>query len=359
MEHAYCLNVHASYGCRHSGACCTAGWAIPVEGSIYETLTVHFGAHVDREPVFATGGPLPEGAAAILGTRAGGACVFFDPERGRLCRVHRELGPAMLPLACRQFPRIVLQDARGTLISLSSFCPTVASLLLSGTAPEIIRAPRPLALDGDLDGLDARDALPPLLAPDMLTDDEGYAAWERRAIDTLARHGSSADAAIATIAAVTRTVQSWKPGGATLRDTVERAFDVAAAPDSRDDLDDDERLMRLAVASVPKGLSAPVVLDDYRDRSKAVARWWQEADHVVRAYLAARLFGNWIAYYGRGLHAVVEYLRTSQAVLKMEAARHAADPDTPWQSVLEPALRNADLLLVHLSDAKHLAQRLS
>ena len=27
----FALNLHANYACRHSGACCTAGWAIPVE----------------------------------------------------------------------------------------------------------------------------------------------------------------------------------------------------------------------------------------------------------------------------------------------------------------------------------------
>ncbi|MGE5360921.1 MAG: hypothetical protein ACM3NQ_18035, partial [Bacteroidales bacterium] len=25
------LSIHAHYSCRHSGACCTAGWPIPVE----------------------------------------------------------------------------------------------------------------------------------------------------------------------------------------------------------------------------------------------------------------------------------------------------------------------------------------
>lgn len=84
----------------------------------------------------------------------------------------------------------------------------------------------------------------------------------------------------------------------------------------------------------------------------------------MRGYLAARLFGNWVAYYGRGLHAIVEYLRVALALVKMEAvrleaARHGAreSPSSPWQIVHE-ALRNADLLLVHLWDIRALSPRL-
>src|SRR5262245_57049394 len=131
MPH-YCLNLHADYLCQHAGACCTAGWAIPVEGASYEAWIVHFGRQFAREEMFRFGGPLPEGAAAMLNVRGNnGDCVFFEKDGGRLCAVHRELGAHSLPAACRQFPRVVLTDARGTLISLSHFCPTAAGLLCS------------------------------------------------------------------------------------------------------------------------------------------------------------------------------------------------------------------------------------
>ena len=91
-------------------------------------LRVHFGR--ERE-LFRTGGLLPEGAAAILAIDRHGDCVFFDNENGRLCRVQRDAGAEYLPNACRQFPRVVLHDARGTLISLSHYCPTAASLVTS------------------------------------------------------------------------------------------------------------------------------------------------------------------------------------------------------------------------------------
>ena len=204
-RHAFCLNLHAGYLCRHAGACCTAGWAIPVDEPVYQQLKVHFGGRPDR--LFATDGPLPDGAAAVVGVQQDGACVFFEPDRGNLCAVHRKLGPGLLPEACRQFPRVVLHDARGTFVSLSHFCPTAADLLRFPGAPafEIVEAPRTLTLEGEVEGLDARDALPPLLRPGMLTDHEGYDAWERRAIDLLARADLTAAQALGILETVTRS----------------------------------------------------------------------------------------------------------------------------------------------------------
>src|SRR5262245_9613956 len=104
MEHAdrrpgraMCLTLHAGYACQSAGACCTAGWAIPVEKEAYETLVVHFGRKRRAQQLFAAGSTMPEGAAAVLERTAGGDCVFFEPSRGRLCAIHRELGPERLP----------------------------------------------------------------------------------------------------------------------------------------------------------------------------------------------------------------------------------------------------------------------
>jgi Fe-S-cluster containining protein len=356
---AYCLRMHAQYRCRHNGACCTAGWAIPVEGPVYEVLRVHFGT---SGGLFESGGPLPEGAAAVLARRPAGDCVFFEREPARLCGVHRELGESRLPTACRQFPRVVLHDARGVLISLSHYCPTAAALLLDPDPIEIIRAPASLALRGDVEGLDAREALPPLLRRGMLSDADGYSAWERRALETLGGGDSSADRALARIAAATRSIQAWEPGSSSLHATVDREFDVALAREPDEDLDADLARARVALASVPRGLPAPSYDgpgNGFRQRWAAVSDWWPVVDRAVRAYLAARLFGNWVAYHALGLHAVVEYLRVCRSVLKIEATLQQSRASTsPWQTVLE-AIRNADLLLVHLSDPKDLSRRLS
>ena len=55
-----------------------------------------------------------------------------------------------------------------------------------------------------LEGLDARDALPPLLRPGMLTDLDGYDAWEQRAIGVLARGDLTAEQALARIERATQ-----------------------------------------------------------------------------------------------------------------------------------------------------------
>jgi Fe-S-cluster containining protein len=401
-----CLSVHAGYRCRHAGACCTAGWTVPADPPIYQKLRLHFG---DAKHLFLTNGPLPDGAGAVLGVRPGGACVFYEEDGSRLCRIHREIGSDGLPVACRQFPRVALHDARGLLISLSHYCPTAASMLRTSAPIEIVAAPSSLALHGAAEGLDAREALPPLLRPGMLTDPEGYDAWERRALEVLARDDLSPDRAIRTIEAATSRIQGWRPGGTPLRATVHREFDIASASEGDNDVSAAEARVRVALASVPAGLSRPSVCSAPPERWRHLARSLPDADRTFRAYLAARLFGNWVAYYGRGLHAIVEYLKVALAVLEMETARHhnrtdpscrtprvgpvvqdpscrtsheasavqdpscrthregpvVQDPScstfselTPWQTVTE-AVRNADLLLVHLSDPKDLARRLS
>jgi hypothetical protein len=377
MEHkswagrAFCLRLHADYLCQLAGACCTAGWAIPIEKPAHEQVRVHFGGQARRR-LFADGGPLPEGAAAVIGVQPSGACVFFEPDRGNLCAVHRELGVTSLPSACRHFPRIALHDARGTFISLSHFCPTAAGRLRSPSAAsfEAVRAPGPLALEDDsadegakgLEGLDARDALPPLLRPGLLTDLEGYDAWERAALALLARDDVTAGGALAILADATRAVQSWRPGHGSLRATVEREFEIASTgkPDKNLDASGrDELRVRLALSSVPSGLTCPSPVEDWLTRWHCGSACWGDVDDAVRGYLAARLFGNWIAYNGQGLHTIVEYLQVALAVLKMEAVRHHAHESAspPWPTVTE-AVRSADLLLVHLADTRMLARLL-
>jgi Fe-S-cluster containining protein len=359
----FCLSLHASYGCRHAGACCTAGWTIPIEAPAFDRVSLHLGHHAKSALHFTTSGVLPAGAAAVVGVRPDGACVFFESDRGRLCAIHRELGRDALPSACRQFPRVVLQDARGTLVAFSHFCPTAAALLHSPAPLAIVAAPPNVDLDGAVDGLDARGTLPPLLHAGMLADPEGYAAWEAGAVGLFDRDDLTASQALATLRTIARTLEAWRPGGISLADGVARAFETTAAADAEENLDEDLQRVRLVRSAVPAGLTAPppVERDLFRDRWAHTAPIVSGFDRTVRAYLAARLFGNWVAYHGRGLRSVVEYLDTCHAVLKVEAARHSAcsSMSSPWQTVIEPAIRSADLLLMHLADTKELASRLS
>ena len=258
----FCLSVHASYACAHAGACCTAGFTIPVEAPIVHGLRLR-GIE----------------APAILDTGRGGACLFFEADGGRLCAVHRLAGPDLLPSACRHFPRVVLTDPRGTFVTLSHFCPTAAALLADSGPLKIVEAPPSLALDGRLEGLDARTVLPPLLRPGVLMDLDGYTAWERASIAVFDRADTGPETALEIIAACTRTICDWTPGHTPLAQRVTEVFDAR-----RHAFDAEER--------------------------------------PVKAFMAAHLFASWAPYEGGGLHAAIDAVADALARLRGEM-RHA------------------------------------
>jgi hypothetical protein len=78
----------------------------------------------------------------------------------------------------------------------------------------------------------------------------------------------------------------------------------------------------------------------------------------VNRWLAARLFGTWIAYQGAGLATIVRYLRAALDVLVVELTRTPSHGRPERPDVLE-ALRRSDYLLVHLADSQRLATLLS
>jgi hypothetical protein len=239
----------------------------------------------------------------VASRHADGTCTFFEDD-SHLCAIHHAAGYAALPLTCRMFPRVVLHDGRGTLISLSHFCPTAAGLLFepgqSWPPVGIVEAPPALTDVGPLEGLDARDVWPPLLRPGVMMDLESYAAWERLGIELLAREGIAPDVSLDALAAATGRIAWWSPEETVpLLHTVHDAFGMLAPPPT-------------------------AVLDVHEP---ALKRW-----------LAARLFGNWIAYQGDGLQAIVRFLRGCLATFTSELARDG--------NALE-AIRRSDLLIVH------------
>jgi Fe-S-cluster containining protein len=286
---AKCLSFHSAYRCRHSGACCRAGWTISFD-------------HEERESVHAlrlAGGFTADGHAA---RHADGTCTFFERD-SHLCAIHHAAGHAALPLSCRMFPRVVLHDGRGTLISLSHFCPTAAGLLFeTGDASPptgVVDAPSTLTEVGPLDGLDAREAWPPLLRPGVMMDLESYAAWERLGVELLTREGIAPGVSLDVLAAATGDIAAWSPGETRpLLHAVRDAFGTLAPPTA--------------------------VLTEH--------------EHALKRWLAARLFGNWIAYQGDGLQAIVRYLHGCLATFTTELARDG--------SPLE-AIRRSDLQIVH------------
>jgi hypothetical protein len=252
---------------------------------------------------------------------------------------------------------VLLQDHRGTLISLSHYCPTAAELVLAALPDAVRMVPAPPGLvNGAHEGFDATGALPPLLRPGLLMDLDAYAEWERLAMETLARREDEVEMALAAIDAATREIEQWRPGRGIMREVVERAFDRVSADRFGRSARDWQRV-RLAYASVPAGLTPPVLPLRIEEGWLRVSDWWGTFDAAVRRYLAAKLFGNWIAYSGQGLRTIVEWLRVCLAVLESEVVRQQLDG--PHQSqrrhVLE-AIRASDLLMVHLSDHTALAQ---
>ena len=155
------LNFHLPYACRHSGACCTAGWRIPIEP--------------ERAKFIKPGAWLEEGG--VLPRDEHGACVFHN---GR-CTVYEHR-----PMSCVHFPYVCLIDARGVHVTLSHYCPTAASLLFEHEGPiEIVEGPSPVPALGIPEGLDARESLPPLREPNRLMSFDEFSNWERDELRTL------------------------------------------------------------------------------------------------------------------------------------------------------------------------------
>jgi hypothetical protein len=287
-----------------------------------------------------------------------GSCVFFDARGGRLCTIHAAAGAEALPTACRHFPRQVLRDGRGTFISLSHFCPTAAAMLLEADPLDVVDAPAPLRLEEPVEGLDATRALPPLVRPGVLSDLEGYAAWERACIATFARGDLGVVQALDLVADATERVRAWQPGSRPLAAQVTMAFREARSHGGADPLAHDRAMTTLRAlcgGSVRPDLAPIDAFDAHWTRLVAAA--FEPFDLAMRNFLAARTFGNWIAYQGRGLRTVVEWLRASVAAVRHHALRNAlARERAPAAADLLEAVRLADLLLLHVVDTQAFAR---
>ena len=177
-----------------------------------------------------------------------------------------------------------MADRRGVFITLSHFCPTAAALLLQERDITIVEAPPSLSLNGAIEGLDATGVLPPLLRPGMLTDAEGYAAWEAEAIGVWNDRRYAAEDALAIVSGATDDVCNWRPGTETLATRARSAFDRARAAWDR-----------------PSALQPPI-------------------EHAIKSFLAAHQFASWHAYQNGGLQAVVRAVEAAFATLGEELA---------------------------------------
>ena len=371
-----CLAHHATFACCRSGACCTSGWPIHVETERLAALRHAVGAGrliipldcADEGLPFLEPPSLPPGAGAVLRTRTSGACVFYERDGG-LCAIQRTLGHNLLPSACQHFPRRCLIEPNRIAVSLSHYCPTVARRAFRrGVHSEIVPAPASFVGHIALEGLDAREALPPLVRPGLLADLTGYRAWERIVIEILATPGTP-EAAHAGITAFTERVRAWTPRDGELHEAVGRSRPTprgsraetrlihGGAPGTAQLAEAYEAVR----ASVPTGVATtpqPERVD--APDVRWVADAWPHFSLPLRHFLAAHAFGNWCAYHGMGLRTVVRSLSVALAVVRVEAARLCGTAERPLdEEILIEAMRSADLLLVHLADPKALAARLS
>ena len=100
---------------------------------------------------------LPEDVAGTLALRDNAHCVFFEAGKPG-CAIHD-----VKPASCAHFPFVCLFDQRGVHVALSHYCPTSTSLLFEHSGPiEIVEGHLPIPELDMLEGLDARDALPPV-----------------------------------------------------------------------------------------------------------------------------------------------------------------------------------------------------
>ncbi len=402
------LSIHAGYRCRHTGVCCSSGWDIPVEREMHlrnalgsGTLRIpeaaiesaSSGTGSGREAAcFRSVAGLPHGARVVLSTDSSGRCIFLDPDKH--CAIHRQLGPEALPSACRDFPRVVSLTPLGVSITLSHYCPTAAAMLFviprdvrqpgrEGSAVRILENPAGFPPSWPYEGLDARDAMPPLLRPGVLMDWPSLERWEEFAVSVLGDETQTPETALDVLAGAAEEARRWTPADGifgeyfltvlkrTLSEGGEEgkpAFVEALRNRTRDPWDPAgwgsqglHREWQLVAACTPRREllpPAPEGLDDAERR--LVAPGWPSLARPIRHWLATKAFASWLALQGEGLRTTALGLRVALGVLRAEAARGCAEAGRRLdRALLREAVRRADLLLIHLADPAALAKRLS
>jgi Fe-S-cluster containining protein len=361
----YSLSIHADYRCRHSGACCTADWDVPVELPLYKTLdealsagrVAPAGLNQDSA-VLIVEDQLPGNAAAMVARTATGDCVFYHRNSG-LCVIHRDLGEPMLPATCRHFPRLAVRDARGTFISLTHYCPTAAaSLFRDDVRIEIIESP-PAFPEADYEGLVVTsDDWPPLLRPDCLADVQSYTAWERHMVARCADETLTPESVIATLERDARIVRTVPPAtGAAIVNAIGRLPVDGVDVPVPDALDGSLAHYLEVLNAVPdEWRPEPDIGDLAECYRRHVAAVWTGFAAPLRRYLASKAFASWTAYQGRGFLTIVRGIEAALALVRVEAARRCRDAERRLDAdLLREAFRQADFALNHLAAGDELA----
>ena len=179
--------MHADYACAHSGACCRAGWTIPLERDVHAALAARLAQGQlalppDVHTPFVAYDPEHPARLAFAHDSAG-ACVFLARDGSSRCSIHRDAGEALLPVTCRQFPRVAVIGDGWADVTLSHFCVTAAQHLVDATTRLSVVSDPASCRGRALDGLDTRGHLPPLLRPGVL---HSLDSWRRLEAATVA-----------------------------------------------------------------------------------------------------------------------------------------------------------------------------
>lgn len=254
-------------------------------------------------------------------------------------------------------PRRALIDDRDTFVALSNFCPTAATLLYDSDAELAIVASPAAFPEGRLyEGLDARGQWPPLVRPGLLFDLESYSRWEAFVVSVLT-NTSSVDTSLARIAAAAETLRAWSPHvgpfNLWMSDALKQIatgstdmsiYDRFRAPEAY------ERLRQF----IPEGLLAP---QSPPDISNVGERDLSAVSRAARRYLASKAFASWCAYESRGIRTLVAELFASELVLRVECERACrATGRSLDRSLMIEAIRQSDLLLMHLIDRPRMVE---
>lgn len=351
------LSIHADYGCRNTGVCCSSGWDVPVEPHVEEGLrrALDEGALRASEgaPPFRRVSGLPHGARVVFRSDGQGRCVFLEAGARPLCAVHRQLGPGHLASACRDFPRVVLLSPLSTSITLSHYCPTAAALLFRQPCDlAVVEDPPAFPKTWPYEGLDARESFSPLLRPEVLMGWAAYERWEAHSVAVLGAGDRSPEESLALLAAQAEAARRWRSSDGPFDTHLESILDTEPAVDDPTvSPSSDRRAWDFAARCVPASHPCP----EPPPEGGAAPQVWGEGATPVRRWLAARAFASWVALQGEGLRSTVSALHLALAVLRAERARAARK----GEDALREAIRRADLLLVHLADPQAVARSLS
>ena len=315
------LSTHLDYACRHSGACCRARWPIPIERDRAAAVSNAIASGRVSAPLewFRIEPGSPDDVSGVLAQQPSGACIFHRPASRAVAGAPAAGGCAIhewRPRSCEHFPFVCVIDPRGVHVTLSHYCPTAAGMLFEDNETRVVEG-QPVLEDGRIpEGLDARESLPPA---------DGRGA----------------------------RLLSWEDVTAFESALVARLSGDADVPDAPSlDLFERVRSAVLPGWSWPEAPAAAA--GPWRELA---APSWGRWSAVIGRYLSAKAHASWAMCLGDGFHAVERLVDLARVVLQVEVVRACVAHDAPLdRTQLIDAVRQSDLLLVHLTDPRRLVE---